>query len=1225
MFTTPCQWDVTLRRTFCLLFFLSLPLSLLFAEQSRAGENDAKAAIQKLKELPQWKHLDESIVDEIARVPRGGPRVDISVEAVSPDGKPVAGALVVVFESASALLNAVNLSHEHPDMRWLQMPLDVSVTDEQGKTVRTNIRTSRHVQPLSAGRPGYAQLIALVIHPDWGWSAQAIATSSGPHAIKIVMLPTAKITGRLNRPDAGKEVDSFESTVLVFSDWSATSIGSSSSPGSGTIDPWKLEFVPRASIATDGSFEWFGLPASGWIRLNLKNLDCQLDTGTEGIFKSFELNGSPLEVSLKLRETAAIQLRVIDAQTKEPVPGCIIPKWTSNFVTDEQGMVTLNEYQVYPVAESSDRKTTVSLFPTTEHVPFHYSFKLPKLNEVVEIELDKGVQVNGRVVDSATKAGVQDVELVFSDGKDQASLAVPNQRVPILSVTSDVEGKFAIVVPKNTTSVNFRTIVFGYEVPLPSYMYDTFPVADFFKTKQSTSIPIRLDEKSSHEIELPLRPVTPLTGIVLGADGKPQADVEIDASLIKMTNPFRFQTKTDSEGKFQIRVAPNLKYDVTVVAKKGSLRTSLKVSYNSVGSFPSNPVVLKLTEKTSQPILRGRILMDDKPVKNASVVAHAYRPPANRLGAFSISFGPDTILGTATTDEEGVYSIELNDVEDSSAIVRIQSPEDLAMNSWNISPVALKDGETRVPDMNFKTKYGDLTISGEILSPEADPIQGATISAIPETRVDLIRRNRSGQTDPTQSTLGVSDENGNFECKNLGEGKIQLQIRTGATSDFWASQVFQSVMTTADKKGLIVMMDPKLSVPPMTIEPTKTGPISLEVIHQRYQPIGTPVAIKGRVVDENDSGVDGVAVFVIAAKPSEGLPMINPFLHPLCGFETKTNPKGEFELTLPVDSNSVRLAMSKPGFQAGVTDFLDPSKVTPIRREIMPQKKGASLAIVDSDQSPIANALLLSSQSLYMLENTSEFVADDPSKLQVSDADGSVHFASSQDFSTGPSLVIKPGYAAKIERNLGRNVGRNQILMTLGSGLEGRVVDENGPVVNYTVCCSTKYGRNFQRTKTDAQGVFRFEGINSDDQREELLLFGDPYAGDLRGWLKTHMLFPPEDGKIATLPDLQLESCRILTVNLNDAAGNPIKQKTTLTYRLRQNVSIRGLPIELDGSKPNVLVGLPSEPLILSLDVGRGKTLDIQPPFQRVGFELQYDIGLPMEQDIDLYYTILPQ
>ena len=1225
MLITPFQLGVTLRRTIYFLVLLLLPFPLLFAQPARADENDAKEAIRKLKQLPQWNHLDETIVDEIALVPRGGPRVSVSIEAVSPDGKPVVGALVVLFESASALINEVHLSYEHPDLRKLQMPLDVSVTDEQGKTTRNNIRTTRHVQARTAGQPGYAPLIALVIHPDWGWSAESIASISGPHSIKIVMLPTAKVTGRLNQPGVGSQLDANKSTVLTFGTWSSTEIGSGYSSDKGSIDPWKLEFVPRASIAKDGTFEWFGLPASGWIRLSFNDSYYQLETSAEGIVKPFELNGSPLEVSIKPKETLPIQLRVIDAETKEPIPGCVIPKWTTNFVTDEKGMVTLNEYQVYSVAESSDRLTTISLFPSSQHVPMRYSLKLPSSNEVVEVVLDKGVKVNGRVIDSVTKAGVQDVELVFLDGKNRESDRRPNQRNPILNVTSDLEGKFAIVVPKDTTNVNFGSIVFGYEVLLPPYRYGRDQIEDYFKFQQITSIPISLDGKSSHEIELPLRPATPLTGVVLGADGKPQADVEIEASLAKMMSAFRFQTKTDAEGKFQIRVAPNFKYEVAVIAKKNLLRSSLKVSYNSMGSFPLNPVVLKLTEKSSQPMLRGRILTDGKPVKNASVVAHAYRRPTNLTGPFSISYGPETTLGTATTNEEGVYSIELIDVEDSTAIVRIQSPEDLAMSSWTITPVALTDGETRVPDMNFKTKYGDLTISGEIVSPEADPVQGATISAIPETRVELVRRNRSGQSDPLQNTLGITDENGHFECKNLGEGKIQLQIRTGATGDFWASQVFQSVMTTADKKGLIVMMDPKLSVPPPTIEPTKTSPVSLEAIHGRYQPTGTPVTIKGRVVDEDDRGIDGAAVFVIAAKPIGGLSTINPFLHPLVGLETKTNSDGKFELTLPVNSHSVRLAMGKAGFQAGVTDFFDPSKAPPVRREIVPIKKGASVTIVNSDKSPLANALLLKGQSLYMLEKPSDFVVEDPSKLLLSDADGSIHFASPQDIYSGATLVIKPGYAAKIERNIGLRGGENQIVMTLGSGIEGRVVNEKGPVEDYTVFCSTKYGRNFQSTKTDAQGMFRFEGINSDQQKEEILLFGDPYAGDLRGWLKTRMLDLPEDGTVATLPDVQLEASRMLTVNLKDAAGNPIKQKVTLTYRLRQDVSVRRIPIELDGSKPNALVGLPSEPLILSLDIGRGKILDLQPAFQRVGFELKYDIGLPMDQDIELYYTILPQ
>jgi hypothetical protein len=233
-----------------------------------------------------------------------------------------------------------------------------------------------------------------------------------------------------------------------------------------------------------------------------------------------------------------------------------------------------------------------------------------------------------------------------------------------------------------------------------------------------------------------------------------------------------------------------------------------------------------------------------------------------------------------------------------------------------------------------------------------------------------------------------------------------------------------------------------------------------------------------------------------------------------------------------------------------------------------------------------------------MLKTPSDFVVEDPSKLLLSDADGSIHFASPQDIHSGPSLVIKPGYAAKIERNVGFNRGGNQIVMTLGSSIEGRVVNENGPVQDYTVCCSTKYGRNFQSIKTDSEGMFRFDGINSDDQKEELLLFGDPYAGDLRGWLKTRMLALPEDGTVATLPDVQLEPGRMLTVSLSDAAGNPIKQKVTMSYRLRQDAAIAKPPIELDGSKPNALVGLPCEPLIVSLNIGRGKILEIQPPFQ---------------------------
>ena len=211
-----CCFAFVQRNLISIQLALVIVFSLIDYSAQAQSPRDAKELIRDFKQLPQWKHLDESIVDELAQVPRGGPRIHYNVEVVTPDQKPVPEALVVLFESSSELVNSVYRTIERWDKRFLEMPLDVSVSDAQGRVNRTNVRTSRHVQPISEGGQGFAQMTVLVIHPDWGWTAQMLPPNSGPHSVKIQMNPTTLIKGRLFLPDANPLDPSIVNAQLTF-------------------------------------------------------------------------------------------------------------------------------------------------------------------------------------------------------------------------------------------------------------------------------------------------------------------------------------------------------------------------------------------------------------------------------------------------------------------------------------------------------------------------------------------------------------------------------------------------------------------------------------------------------------------------------------------------------------------------------------------------------------------------------------------------------------------------------------------------------------------------------------------------------------------------------------------------------------------------------------------------------------------------------------------------
>ena len=72
--------------------------------QQPSGLTSVKQAVNRLRQLPQWRHLDAQWADLVFNQTSNGPEVNVDVTVTSHDGIPLPGALVAIQESHQDLL-----------------------------------------------------------------------------------------------------------------------------------------------------------------------------------------------------------------------------------------------------------------------------------------------------------------------------------------------------------------------------------------------------------------------------------------------------------------------------------------------------------------------------------------------------------------------------------------------------------------------------------------------------------------------------------------------------------------------------------------------------------------------------------------------------------------------------------------------------------------------------------------------------------------------------------------------------------------------------------------------------------------------------------------------------------------------------------------------------------------------------------------------------------------
>lgn len=1191
------------------MLLLLLPIASLGIAQERFAEKkEVLSVIAQLRQLAQWHHLQDTDAYLDQQVMRAGPELNAIVKVENESGEPIEAALVVVFESLSDLFNDVYRSNAlFMNTKQLHLPLAICTSDDQGVAKLTHVRRSGPGQPHEVQAKNIARASILVVHPRYGLAAVNLAPTDELQELTIAMNKSSifpgRVTNKTDRPIINRTLllGAYSDKPIAQSDQRAFYLGAS-------------QFAPRANLAEDGSFEWGGLPESGWFYPTLAESRLRIDLPKNG---GIELKQQPMDwgVTVSPVDNPEIKVQCLDELNGQPIADCMVAymvRWQS---TDKDGIVAISHYSRVSIA-SADKANpngnvvAVNVNPPAGFVPSVYIFEPPQEGKTVELKVPRGAKVTGRVVDDITGKGIGGVDLKLTATNEKIDWQIGTRQV--VTATTDAEGRFVAYANRLPSTVEICSLAHGYELPIRKSTGNAAVVTDsFFSLKQE----IDLSQAFDREVEFRLKRSKPVHGVVIDKNGKPASKTLVTLEQSTGFEGFRSTTVADEKGAFQLAIVPCGSMKSRLVVKQGESSIAKEIQFNDLGSYEGGPVILDLGQAIEPRSIVGRVVVDGKGKADVSVGIFCDDETDEKLKLGGVYTTRPKLLARGVTNENGDFEVEIKDPEITHCYASVSSPEHLM--SWSHQTIPVRDGKTRHPTFEYRTRYGNLKVAGEVLTPDGDVVVGASIRAYPKDRVQLIRLDRD-KPNPDADTTSLSDSEGRFACKNLGEGKVELQVHSREGHDNWASAMFQSIVTQAPKSNLIIIIDPKLSVPPEKIQPVSTTKVESLIPKDRFKANGRQYQIEGDVVDAAGSPIAGASAFILAARPLDGPVQINPLVHPVCSLATQTDLKGHYSITIPDDRLQVCVGVFKSGYLPTLTKYL-PCDNKELKHKLeKPQTDGVYRT--GSWGTNESHPMLVVSNAQATNDSIDNFATDGFDRTDIAGLNGK--FIAPSSYSADSNFIVfKPGEVPKL---LTHTIGYQPDSANSICSLKGRIVDNKGPVANYRLCCSGSFREHLYETVTNDLGEFQFDGLLFQNSQPtfEYYIYGDATAQDSRGWLKTKIIPNQPDQTISDLGDLKLDSARRVQLTAKNINSQPFTGKGTIRISLRQRGS-KPLVIPLTGQSLE-LKNLPSEPVTFQFELGRNKLFSTDPEFQKIGFtEREFSsIGLPMDADTEMLITI---
>ena len=468
------------------------------------------------------------------------------------------------------------------------------------------------------------------------------------------------------------------------------------------------------------------------------------------------LGASPVtaaEKPIKLLPGATVSGRVVYGPNGKPASGVRISAQGANGtdgwatgVTDAQGMYRLSRLPAgaYNIALDSD------LTPDWT----------ARAHENVSVT---GGQIIADKDFPLIKGGVIAGSVTGEDGKTLANVplgvygpAHPQSSGWVQRAVTDAQGKYALRVPggKQYLYIMTEDAPEGYALP-----------AD-----KSRTITVTDGKTLAENWKLPAGPKSQgITGIVVGADGKPVAEAEVRAQIVAdgMPNIAGEIVRTDTTGAFRFE---KQRKTVTVRARKGAAAT-----VKNALATPGDKLTLSLTENAFATIKGSVTDADGKILPNARV----------QLEIWKNGYGMS--VTETQTDAQGVYTFA-EVWPDNSYNLQIQADGYGQKGTDVFEP---KPGASQmIPAVTLRPANG--VAAGKVVDANGDPMAGVRVSV-------------SGRETPFQDT--VTDANGRFRLERIVDEKIEIRAEQNRTTGA-AIYVDKPIKNLAEAADVILVMKP---------------------------------------------------------------------------------------------------------------------------------------------------------------------------------------------------------------------------------------------------------------------------------------------------------------------------------------------------------------------------------------------------------------------------------
>ncbi|HEY3393748.1 MAG TPA: carboxypeptidase regulatory-like domain-containing protein [Lacipirellulaceae bacterium] len=436
------------------------------------------------------------------------------------------------------------------------------------------------------------------------------------------------------------------------------------------------------------------------------------------------------DIKLELRPARRVELHVIDGDGR-PVPGAKAGIRTeyhslSDGKTDEGGRVR------FDVAHDAH----VAFIYALEHGHgFDYrAFVLP-FDQRGDKNAKPPALPDGPITLALDGTRPLRVRVVESDDTPLEGLTVYPWLLKKPDQPEDINLSYFVDTVKATTDSE-GVAVFDWIPHWQEQLIQLWPVSDDHARQRGTYDP----KTGDGALTIKLERLTPIGGRVTFADGSPAAGMTIAASGNGYSiDSFREEVRTDANGRYTIKAAPNMVYLLIV---KDDKRASQPQTGFAV--WPGKP--LGNLDFVLRPATRifGRVMLgaERKPVKGQPIYVYQYGQDANNMEGVELPNPEESnlwvqpiIVHSTSSDENGEYELFVG-----GGKFDIRGPQQSAVEKFEIVDEPEKE-------FNFHAERPEKGIlAGMVVDAESqEPVAGARVVGI--YRHDLAGRDMLAETD----------------------------------------------------------------------------------------------------------------------------------------------------------------------------------------------------------------------------------------------------------------------------------------------------------------------------------------------------------------------------------------------------------------------------------------------------------------------------------------------